>query len=402
MSTDLGRRVSVFIAIALSAFIFNTTESLPIGLLRQMADDLHVSLSAVGLLVSGYGLVFAVVSLPVTHLTRHWPRRWVLAGVLGMLAAASLMSLVASYAVVLGSRVIVAVVQALFSAVMGATAVGLFSPSVRGRVVGALSACGSLASFLGVPAGTWLGQHSGWQVPFVVIGIVAVAAAVFITVLLPSSRPQDSHAAFGSAPSRKQFAVVLATTTLTMTGLFTAFTYVAVFLTVATGIAQRMVGVVLSIYGLAAVVGVTSYGQLLDRWHRAPLMTAVALQTVALLTLYAYSGNTVIVIGSLALLAASAGPIFMATQARILHVAPGRTEIGFAANSAAFNIGVALGAALGGVLLAAFGVRSTCLVAALLTLAALGLQLLEPLWSRPRRNLPIGPAARAQDLTDAA
>ncbi|MEV6923347.1 MFS transporter [Dactylosporangium sp. NPDC051485] len=398
MSISLGRRVSVLAAVALSAFMFNTTESLPIGLLQLMAGDLHVSLPAVGLLVSGYGLVVAVVSLPLAHWTRHLPRRHVLAGVLGLLAAASLVSVLASsYAIVLGSRIVVALAQALFWAVMGATAVGQFSPAVRGRVLGVLSACGSLAILLGVPAGTWLGQHSGWRAPFVVIGIGALAAAALVAVLLPTSRPEESHAAFGSAPNRWQFAVVLATTVLTMTGLFTGFTYVVEFLTGTTGLAQRLIGVLLFVYGLAGLLGVTVFGQLLDRWPRGALLTAVSIQGTAMLTLSMYSDNKVVVIGSLAVLGAASGPIFMATQARILHVAPGRTEIGFAANSGAFNVGVAAGALLGGILLAAMGARSTFLAGAALTMVALGLLLVEPLRVAGRSR---GSSVRNQPLRE--
>lgn len=375
MPIPLRRRAGVLAAIALSAFLFNTTESLPIGLLQPMATDLGVSLPAIGLLVSGYGLTVAVVSLPVAHWTRHLSRRWVLSGVLGVLAVAGLASVATtSYPVLLGSRVVVAMAQALFWAVMGATAVGLFAPAVRGRVLGVLSACGSLAIVLGVPAGTWLGLHSGWRVPFTVIGAGALLAAVLIVALLPASRPEDSHAAFGTAPSRWGFAVVLAVTTLTMTGLFTGFTYVTEYLTGAAGMAPEAVGGLLFAYGLAGLVGVTICGRLLDRWPRGLLVTATAVQTASMLALFAYPRIAWLVVVFLALLGASAGPIFMATQARILHVAPGRTELGFAANSGAFNVGVAVGALLGGALLAWFGVRATFLAGG--TTAALATVLL--------------------------
>ncbi|MEU8185398.1 MFS transporter [Micromonospora sp. NPDC049044] len=153
MSFDVGRRVSVLLAIALSAFIFNTTENLPIGLLNLMSADLGVSLPAAGFLVTGYGLAVAVVSLPMAQLTRHLPRRFVLAGVLVVLAVATLGSvLTTSYGVLLGARIVVAVAQAVFWAVMGSVAVGLFAPEIRGRVLAVTSVCGSLATLLGVPA----------------------------------------------------------------------------------------------------------------------------------------------------------------------------------------------------------------------------------------------------------
>lgn len=166
------RRAAVVAALMLAAFTFNTTENLPVGLLPLIADDLRVSLASVGLLVTGYGLTVAVVSLPVTHVTRSIPRRHVLSGLLGLLVLASWMSALGglSYGFLLAARIATALAQALFWAVMGPVAVGLYPPERRGRVIGLLSVGGSLATVLGVPAGTWLGGHGGWRAPFLVLG----------------------------------------------------------------------------------------------------------------------------------------------------------------------------------------------------------------------------------------
>ncbi len=116
----------------------------PCGLLRLIAGDLHVSLPSVGYLVTGYGITVAVVSLPLAHVTRAPPRRHLLTGLLAALVVASwVCTMGSSYALLLGARVVTAVAQALFWAVMGPVAVGLFSPDVRGRVIGALSFGGS-------------------------------------------------------------------------------------------------------------------------------------------------------------------------------------------------------------------------------------------------------------------
>ncbi|MFG1840391.1 MFS transporter [Micromonospora sp. NPDC049175] len=389
MSFDVGRRVSVLLAIALSAFIFNTTENLPIGLLNLMSSDLGVSLPAAGFLVTGYGLAVAIVSLPMAHLTRHLPRRFVLSGVLVVLAVATVGSVLTdSYGVLLGARIVVAVAQAVFWAVMGSVAVGLFTPAIRGRVLAVTSVCGSLANLLGVPAGTWLAQHSRWQLPFIVLSISALVVAALIAVLLPTTRPEESHAAFGSAPDRRHFVVVLLTTAVAMTGLYTGFTYIGEFITEVAGFPARIVGPLLFVYGGAGIVGVVTLGHLLDRRPRAALVLAVSAQAAAMLLLFQSAGSPALVIAGLALLGCSAAPIFTATQARILHVSPGRTEIGFAANSAAFNVGVGAGALVGGAALSAFGVRGAFLVGALLTLATVALLLGEPLLASGRRRTP--------------
>ncbi|WP_345652144.1 MFS transporter [Streptomyces siamensis] len=368
------RRSVVVAALMLAAFTFNTTENLPVGLLTLISEDLRVPAASVGLLVTGYGLTVAVVSLPAAHATRSVPRRHLLAGLLGLLVLASWVSALGSvsYGVLLTARVATALAQALFWAVMGPVAVGLFPPEQRGRIIGLLSVGGSLATVLGVPAGTWLGGHSGWRVPFLVLGALGLASLVAIAVALPTSRPEEGHAAYGAAPDARRFAVVLATTALSVTGAFAGFTYVAVFLDEVAGFPEGSVSALLLVFGAAGIVGVTAAGPLLDRFPRATLTVPVAAQATALLGLYAGGGHSrAVTVGMLMLLGASVGPVFMATQSQVLRYAPGRTELALAANSAAFNAGVAAGALAGGALLPHVGVRGTFLVGGVLTLLAL-------------------------------
>ncbi|WP_369166562.1 MFS transporter [Streptomyces sp. R28] len=367
------RRGAVVAALMLAAFTFNTTENLPVGLLALMADDLRVSLAAVGALVTGYGLTVAVVSLPLAHVTRSLPRRYLLAGLLGLLAVASWVSALGgvSYGLLLAARVATAMAQALFWAVMGPVAVGLFLPERRGRIIGLLSVGGSLATVAGVPAGTWLGGHTDWRTPFALLGVLALVSLVTIGVLLPSSRPQDGHSAYGAAPDRRRFYVVLTVTALSVTGFFAGFTYVVAFLDEVSGLGEDAVSGVLFAFGGAALAGVTVAGPLLDRFPRATLAAPVAAQAVALLGLYAIGHVPAVNIVLIMLLGASVATIFMATQSRVLQVAPGRTETALAANSAAYNVGIAAGALLGGVLLPVVGVRCTFLVGGLLTVGAL-------------------------------
>ncbi|WP_405096635.1 MFS transporter [Micromonospora sp. NBC_01412] len=380
MSSSTWRRVIVLLALALSAFTFNTTENLPIGLLSLISDDLDVSLSSVGYLVTWYGLTVAVISLPFAHVSRGWPRRYVLSGVLAVMVVATLVSVLAdAYWVLLTARVATALAQALFWAVLAPVAVGLFSPAVRGRVIAVMSVGGSLATVLGVPAGTWLGQQGGWRAPFLTLTALGVVALVVIAVLLPTTRPEDSHGAYGSAPHTGRFVIVLATTAVSVTGMFAGFTYVERFLTTVTGVASERVSVMLFVFGLAGIAGVSGIGQLLDRFPHGSLVLTVGLQAVALTGLYLFADVKAAVIGLLALLGASAAPVFMATQARILQVAPGRTELGFAANSAAFNVGIAGGALIGGVALSAVDTRGTFLVGAVLTFVSLAIALAERL-----------------------
>ncbi|MCK7622410.1 MFS transporter [Streptomyces sp. RS10V-4] len=355
----------------LAAFTFNTAENLPVGLLDLIARGLGVSLSAVGLLVTGYGVAVAVASLPLAHATRAVPRRHVLSGLLAALVASSLVAaLSTSYGPLLAARLLTALAQALFWAVVGPVAVGLFRPEVRGRVIGALSVAGSLALVLGVPAGTWLGRRCDWQVPVALPAALGLVCLATIGALLPTSRPEEGHAAYGTAPDVRRFVTVLAAGVLSATGAFAAYTYLVAFLVEVGGFSRAAVGPLFVVFGVACLAGVGLTGALLDRFPHAALTTAVATQAVGLLGLYGAGDRPVAAVGFLVLVGGALGPVFMAAQHAMLRCAPGRADLALAANSGAYNAGIAAGAALGGLVLPLAGVRAAFLAGGLLSAAA--------------------------------
>ncbi|MEU3861543.1 MFS transporter [Streptomyces sp. NPDC028722] len=355
----------------LAAFTFNTAENLPIGLLELIPESLRVPVPAVGLLITGYGVTVAVASLPLAHVTRAAPRRQVLTGLLAVLVVSgAVAALATSYWLLLVARLWTALAQALFWAVTGPVAVGLFAPGVRGRVVGALSVAGSLALVLGVPAGTWLGRQGDWRVPVAVPAVLGLVCLVMIAVSLPTSRPEEEPAAYGSSPDARRFRTVLAAGTLSATGAFAGYTYIVRFLGGVSGFSPDAVTALLVAFGGACLAGVSITGALLDRCPRAALTTAVATQAAGMFGLYATGTHPVAAVVFLVLMGGALGPVFMATQNAMLHCAPGRTDIALAANSGAYNAGIATGAMLGALMLSLAGVRGIFLVGGLLTAGA--------------------------------
>ncbi|MFI6207198.1 MFS transporter [Streptomyces sp. NPDC051041] len=369
-------RLAVLAALMLAAFTFNTAENLPVGLLELISEGLQVSVSAVGYLVTGYGVTVAVASLPLAHVTRVMPRRYVLTGLLAALIVSSLVAALAtSYSVLLAARLVTALAQALFWAVMGPVAVGLFPPEIRGRVIGALSVAGSLALVLGVPLGTWLGQQSGWPVPLAVLAGPGLISLVTIAALLPTSRPDEGRAAYGSNPDTNWFGTVLAAGTLSATGAFAGFTYIVKFLGDVSGFSPSTVSALFAALGVACLVGVSITGTLLNRFPHSTLTTAVATQTVGMLGLYGTGTHPLAAVLFLVLMGGALGPVFMATQNEMLRCAPSRTDIALAANSGAYNAGIAAGSALGGLVLPLADVRGIFLVGGLLSMGSCALLL---------------------------
>jgi predicted MFS family arabinose efflux permease len=381
----------VVVALAVGAFSYVTTENLPVGLLPLIAADLRVSPSAVGLLVTGYGLTVAAASVPLTRLARRIPRRTLFALLLTVFVLTSLIAAIASsYWLLLAARVGTALSQAVFWPAVAPAAANLFSPAVRGRVITLVFTGASLATIAGVPAGTWLGQQAGWRVSFLALSGLGLAALVAVVTLLPDMRPGEGHAAVGTHPDARRYRIVVVTTALTIAGVFTAYTYIAVFLTEVSDLSPGGVVTALLIHGVAGLAGLACAGALIDRRPRQTLIAAVSLLTVALVGLFLAGGSPVAAGGLLALSGFALSGVPTGTQNRLMQVAPGSTEMASAWNGAAFNVGIGGGALLGGVLLPTLGVRATALAGGLLTAASvlvlIGERFLTPLMTPDPRH----------------
>jgi DHA1 family inner membrane transport protein len=366
-------------ALMVATFCFVTSENLPAGLLALIANDLHSSLSVVGLLVTGYGLTVAAVSVPLTRATRAIPRRTLLTGLLGVFVLATLGSALApQVAPLMASRVVSALTHAVFWAIAVVTAAGLFPPRVRGRVVAAVFAASSVATVLGVPAGTWLGEKVSWRAAFVGLAVLGLLAMVAIALLLPNTAAEQSNVAAAAEPDRQRYTILLASNALAVTGLTVASTYIVPFLMQVSGFSGDAMGPLLLVRGVAGIVALTAAGRWLDRRPRDALIMPTAVLALALLALYALGASPVVAVIALAVSGAGMFAMIAAFAGRVLQVAPGRTDVASAGLSAVFNASIAAGALIGALLLPTFGLRSTALVAAILVGAAAGLLRLEP------------------------
>ena len=389
MSKDVprapARGVLALAGLALSVFTFNTTENLPVGLLDLIARDLDTSISAIGSLVAVYGLIVAATSVPLARLGRPFPRRHVLAGVLCVLTVSTWVSATAGdFAVLFGARIGTALAQAMFWAVMAPAAVGLFRPEIRGRVVGLLFACGALATVAGVPAGTWLGYQNDWRTPFFVLAALGFVAFLVVSICLPTTRPGSSHSDLGALPDTRRYAILLVTTVLSTTGAFTSFTYITPFLRDVADFDANGVSVALALFGAGGLVGVLLVGAAADRFQYLVVAVPVTGQTIVLTVLYLFGDRPWVAALGLLALGLTAAPVFAATQGRVMLVAPRGTDMASAANSAAFNVGIAAGSGLGGLILGIGSVRQTFAAGATVSLAAAAAVWSERLLDRAR------------------
>ncbi|HTJ35989.1 MAG TPA: MFS transporter [Dactylosporangium sp.] len=373
-------------ALSVSTFTFVTTEILPVGLLTLMADDLHRSRSQVGLLMTGYAVVVVLLSLPLARITQRVPRRLLLGGTLGVFSAATLVTALApGYGVLLGARLVVGATQALFWSIVATTATSMFPPQRRGRTVARLSIGAAVAPVLGVPLGTWLGQQAGWRAAFLVMAAVGAATCAALVAWLPAHRPGTPAVIVrGSAPDGRRFLILVLCTAIGVTGAMTAQTYVTPFLLDVTGFAPDTLGPLLLVGGVAGLAGTVVVGRFLDRHPYLAHVVPMALLAAAMLAMYWLGGLAVAAVAALAVCGLSYSAMAAAVQNRVLMLAPGSADVASAGTSSAFNVGIAAGSLLGGVIIDGPGVRATALAAGLLVLAAVALLLAEPLLARRR------------------
>jgi DHA1 family inner membrane transport protein len=366
------RHVGALIALSLAAFAYVTTETLPIGLLEPISRSTHSSLSAIGLLVVSYGLVVVVVSIPLTQLTRRLPRRYLMSGLLAVFVLATLGSAVASsYDLLLISRIVTALSQALFWSIVVSSAAGMFPQRVRGRAVGLVFAGSSMATVLGVPAGTWLGQHFGWRMSFVALSCLGLLTMAAVAWLLPTTRPGEGEASRGTAPDARRYWLTVVVVSLAATGSFVSFTYVTPFLTQVSRFSLGALSLILLFRGLAGIAGVVMGGRMADWNPWIAMGIPVAVQTLALCALYVAGTNPVVAIVMVSLAGLSFAAMTTALAGQLLRVAPGTVDMASAGTSTAVNVGITVGAFIGSLLLPGFGVRSTALAGGLFSIAAL-------------------------------
>jgi len=374
----IRRPVAALAALTAGTFLYVTTETLPVGLLAPIGADLGVSAARVGLLVTAYGLVVVVASIPLTYLTRAVPRRVLLGTLLAAYVVSSLGSAVAgNYGTLVTTRVVTALGQAVFWSVVVPVAAGLFPAEVRGRALAVLFGGGPVAAVVGVPAGTWVGQHLGWRWSFVALAAAGAVAMVALAATLPPDRTRlVDPTGPGSEPDRRRYWALIAMTALATTGAFAFFTYLSPYLTGAVGMSAGLLSLVLLLRGVAGIGGVAVAGPLVDARPRLAIALPVGVQAAALLLLVHPPGPVAAVV-LVALTGYAFGAFTTPLSTRILQTAPVRVDLAISGSSTAVNVGITFGALLGSALLNGPGVRATALAGGLLTLAALLLATLD-------------------------
>ncbi len=372
------------LALTAGAFGIGTTEFVIMGLLLQVSTDLHVSITAAGLLISGYALGVAVGAPVLTIATRKLPRKTVLLALMAIFTLGNLAcALAPSYETLMAARVITSLAHGTFFGVGSVVATGLVAPERRASAIAIMFTGLTAATLLGVPAGAWLGLHLGWRAAFWAVAALGVLAFAVLAVFVPRSRTDAPI-----APLREELAVLvrpqvllgLAMTVLGFAGVLAVFTYIQPLLTQVTGLSESAVSPVLLVFGGGLAVGNILGGKLADRATMPAVLGTLAVLAVVLGVMQWVIGTPWMAVAFVGLLGVASFATVAPMQLRVLEKASGAGQnLASSLNIAAFNLGNALGAWVGGVVIAhGPGLRALGWVAALLTLAGLAIAL----WSR--------------------
>ncbi|MFD1720401.1 MFS transporter [Amnibacterium endophyticum] len=362
-------------ALVLASFVAVTTEIVPVGLLPQLTRAFGVSEAVAGLLVTVYAALVAVLAVPLTHLTRALPRKPLLLATVVLYAVGNLViALAPQFGLVVAGRAIGGVAHALFFSVSSAYAAALVPPRLQGRALAIAASGASLGYVLGVPLVTSIGAALDWRAAFAALVLGAVLVALAGAALLPGVPVAPPPAADARGP-RSALTGVAVVNALVFFGHYSLYTYVSALLLTA-GLPEGALGAVLFLLGGAGVVGLWLAGLTIDRRPRAGFLGALLLATVCIAALLVLRGTTAgAVSGTTAwLVAFGAVPVFCtAASLRTRSLAP---DLSAAVNNAASNVGIGLGAALGGLVFVLGGIGSVVLVAAVAFAVAAALVLL--------------------------
>ncbi|MFF4309989.1 MFS transporter [Streptomyces sp. NPDC001507] len=363
------------LALAVGAFGLGTTEFVMMGLLPDVADDLHISIPTAGHLVSAYALGVVIGAPLLAALTARLPRRRVLISLMALFVAGNALSALApGYDSLLAARFLSGLPHGAFFGVGAVVATGLVAPERKARSVSLMFMGLTVANIAGVPVATLMGQHLGWRATFLGVSLIGVAAMAAVFFLIhPTHAPASGLRGELTALRSLPVWLALATTVVGFGALFSAYSYITPMLTDAAGYADSDVTLLLALFGVGATIGNLVGGRLADHAMRGTLfgglvsMVAVLLLFPVLMRTEWSAALAVVLLGVAAFITGS--PL----QLMVMERASAGPSLASSANQAAFNLANAGGAWIGGVALAAgFGLTSPAIAGAALAVLGLG------------------------------
>ena len=378
-------------ALVLGGIGLGTTEFVTMGLLPEIAEGIGTSIPSAGHTISAYAMGVVVGAPAIAILANRMPRREMLVGLMLVFAAGNALSAIASgYELLMLARFVCGIPHGAFFGIASIIAFDVVAPGRGGWAVSRVMLGIPVANLAGVPLATWLGQQAGWRSAYWLVAAIGVLTAVLVATVVPY-QPGDKEARIRSelaAFRDSQVWLTLLVGAVGFGGVFAMYSYISPILRNQTGLPADAVPIYLFIYGAGSLLGTIIAGRLVDRSVLRTLVWS-AIATGLSLAAFAWAASWAIpaaIVLTLICIAVSA--FVLALQLRLMEVAGRARTLGAAGNHAALNMANALGAWLGGLVIAAgWGWRAPSLVGAGLSLAGLLILLLSLRVHRGRTTL---------------
>ena len=390
MTSTFKQWVSVC-ALAVGAFIFNTTEYIPIALLSDIGQSFDKPATEVGMMITVYAWIVALLSLPLMLMTKNIERRKLLLMLFALFALFHALSFFSwNFNILLVSRIGIALTHAVFWSITASLAVRLAPAGKTNQALGLLSTGTVLAMVLGIPLGRVVGQYFGWQLSFLLIGVCAAGVMLVLAKNLPAL-PSQNTGSLSSLPSlfkRRNLMLLYAMTVLIITAHFTAYSYIEPFVLQVGGFKAEQVTIVLSLYGLAGFAASYLFGKWFAKSQRLFMLGAVAVILLSALLLlpfasFPYAVYALVFIWGVAIVIVSLGMV-----SKVLAFASDATDVANSIYSGLYNVGIGGGALLGHYVTVWFGLSNIGIAGALLAAAALAVcSLLVKAQGNPTQNI---------------
>ncbi len=364
------------VGLTLSAFIFNTSEFIPIALLTDIGGDFALTEAKAGMLISVYAWVVMALSLPLMLMTSRMEMRRLLLGVIAVFTSFQVMSyLSTSFGMLMLSRIGVACAHSIFWSIVSIIAVRIVPESHKPTALSMIVTGSSTAMILGLPLGRVIGLSVGWRMTFLSIGAVALAVFLYLFTLLPKvpsgggMTARDLPAMLGN----KILVGIFITTAAFATGYYTAYSYIEPFLQQVGNMTENQITLTLMLFGGAGIIGSLLFSKYFPKYRFKFINAALWGLIGGAVLLLPSAFNVYVTIAVCAIMGMSATAFNVAMQSEIISdTPPGQTTVAMSIFSGIFNFGIGTGALAGGLVCTHLSIQFIGIAGGAIVLLALG------------------------------
>ena len=378
MSPNPSRQWICVITLAFAAFIFNTTEFIPVALLSDIGQSFNMPATDVGIMITIYAWVVALISLPMMLITKNIERRFLLIALFVVFIACHMLSYFAwNFNMLIASRIGIAFSHALFWSITASLAVRIAPKGKEFQALGLLATGTALAMVLGIPFGRMIGEAYGWRNTFALIAIGAALVCLTLAKMLPKlpSINSGSFKSIGILFKRPSLMLVFALTIIMISAQFTAYSYIEPFTLNIAHFSSAQTTILLLIYGAAGFLGSYLFGKFGAHYPKVAIPLSSLCLAISMLLLLPLAQDLI----SLNMLSLLWGMgiigLSLALQAKTLNLASDATDVAMAIYSGLYNVGIGGGALLGGWVTTHYGLSHIGLVGGLVAVFGMVLTL---------------------------